>query len=113
MKRRVGGTKVPLGRVGTSSDGVKRRDARSRPWRDRPRRSVGQMLSSGGWRLVVLPFLFAPMLAARMIWDFYGMLDWVWLALSLIPWIFLWFWLRRPTVLVRTSSDADVPGRPT
>jgi hypothetical protein len=96
--------------VGTSSEGVKRRDARLRPWRDRPRRLVGEILSSGGWRLIVLPFAFAPMLAVRMIWDFYGVLDWVWLALSLIPWIFLRFWLRRPTVLVSTSNDADGSG---
>ena len=64
-------------------------------------------MSTAGWRLLVFPFILAPMLIARKIWDFYGMLDWVWLALTLIPWILLVFWLRRPTVLVPVAKEAD------
>ena len=93
--------------MGSGVDGVRRRDAHTRPWRDRPRRSLWQMLSITHWRLLVFPFLLAPMLVARMIWDYYGASDWAWLVLSLLPWVFLVFWLRRPTKLVPAASEAD------
>ena len=62
------------------------------------------MLSIASWRLLLLLYLLAPMLIARMIWNYYGLSDWFWLSLTLIPWIFLAFWLRRPTVLVNVPD---------
>ncbi|NNM46755.1 hypothetical protein [Knoellia koreensis] len=92
---------------------MKRRDGRSRPWRHRPRRTLWQMLSIAEWRLLVFPYLLAPMLVARMIWHYYGSMDWFWLALSLIPWVVLVLWLKRPTKLVDDKGARTVNrGRP-
>jgi hypothetical protein len=79
-----------------SSGGVSRHEVRNRPWRQRPRRSVAQMFDGAVWRLIVLPFSFAPLMIAKLIWASSGARDWILLGLSLIPWGYFALWQRRP-----------------
>lgn len=98
---------VVEGRHRGSAD--RRADMGTLPWRSRPRETLREVLAGPLWRIVIFPYVFAPL----MIWKLLGPLwngpktsrvDWLVLIITLAPWVFLAVWLQRPASSRRRSS---------
>ena len=81
----------------------RRAELRTLPWRSRPRETLREVLAGPFWRIMIFPFVFAPLMIAKLLWPLWGGpntsgTDWLLLFITILPWVFFALWLQRPVI---------------